>query len=135
MNWPGFALGLRMIRLLALLTLATVRVLPLAGFFGFLVVLLLRPFPLAGVAFRRGDFGLLRGARRTARTAGFAAFPERGFFVFIPGSDPVVGYRILSDAVHNTAAGWGVQRESALAHVRASTVDTLATRAKTLKRV
>jgi hypothetical protein len=47
---------------------------------------------------------LLRVTRRIARTAGFTAFPERGFFVFIPGCYPFGGYRILSDVSYITAA-------------------------------
>lgn len=110
----AFALGFRTTRLLTFFTLAVARGLRLADSFGFVVVLRLRTFRLAGLAFRRGAFGLLRGTRRTACAAGFAAFPERGFFVFIPGSDPVGGYRILSDAAYNTAAACGVQCEFAL---------------------
>ena len=114
-NGRSFTLGFRMTRFLVVFALAAVLVLPRAGSFGFFGVLPLPPLALAGLGFRRGVFGFVRAARRTVRAAGFTAFPERGFFVFIPGNDPFGGCRILSDAPNITAAAWPLQREFALA--------------------
>jgi hypothetical protein len=93
----AFALGFRTTRFLAGLAWVAVLVLALVGILDFLVVLLLRAFSLAGLAFRRGVFGLLRVTRGTVRAAVFTAFARRGLFVLIPGSDPCGGSRIHSD--------------------------------------
>jgi hypothetical protein len=108
---------LLMTRFLTVLVLAATLGLPLAGVFGFLVVLLLRPFPLAGLVLRRGIFDSLRFTRRTGRAAAFTASPARGLFVLIPSSDPCDGSRILSDVTHNTATAMGVQCEFPPAHL------------------
>ena len=104
-----------MTRLLTPVDLVTARVLPLARDAGLFVPLLLARFVLAGLAFRRAVLGFLRIARRTVRVAGFAVFPERGFFRFIPGSDPFGGCRILSDTLETTRPARAVQWESPLA--------------------
>ena len=106
------SLGLRTTRLLTDFTLAAVLVLGLAGSLGFFVVSLSPSLGSAGMGFRRRVFGMLRVTRRIVRAAGLTAFPERGFFVFIPGCYPFGGYRILSDASYFTAAARAAQRET-----------------------
>lgn len=64
---------------------------------------------LAGWAFRRTVLAFLRVVRRTVRAAGLATFPERAFFVFIPGCDPFGGCRILSDVPETTGPARLVQ--------------------------
>ena len=105
-------MGLRTTRLLTDFTLAAVLVLGRVGSLSRLVVLLLRSSSSAGMGFWRRVFGLLRVTRPIVRAAGFTAFPERGFFVFIPGCYPFGGYRILSDASYITAAARQAQRET-----------------------
>ena len=105
-------LGLRTTRLLTDFTLAAVLALGRAGSLSRFVVLLLPSSSSAGMGFLRRVFGLLRVTRRIARAVGFKAFPERAFFVFIPGCYPFGGYRILSDAPYTTAAARQVQRET-----------------------
>ena len=70
-----FTLGFR-ITLPSVFVLTAALVLRRTSRFGFFVVLRLAPSALAGLAFRRGVFGLLRVTRRTVRAAGFAAFPS-----------------------------------------------------------
>ena len=106
------SLGFRMSRLLTGFTLAAVLVLGRTGSLGFFVVSLSPSLGSAGMGFRRRVFGMLRVTRRIVRAAGFTAFPERGFFVFIPGCYPFGGYRILSDASYFTAAARAAQRET-----------------------
>jgi hypothetical protein len=106
------SLDFRMPRLLTSFTLAAVLVLGRTGSLGSFVVLLLPSLGSAGMGFRRRVFGMLRVTRRIDRAAGFTAFPERGFFVFIPGCYPFGGYRILSDASYFTAAARAAQRET-----------------------
>lgn len=93
-----------MTRFLAAFALVTIRVLPRAGSLSFFRILPLPPLALAGLGFGRGAFGFVRATRRIVRAAGFTAFPERDFFVFIPGGDPFGGCPILSDAPDITAA-------------------------------
>ena len=106
------SLGFRMSHLLTGFTLAAVLVLGRTGSLGFFVVSLSPSLGSAGMGFRRRVFGMLRVTRRIVRAAGLTAFPERGFFVFIPGCYPFGGYRILSDASYFTAAARAAQRET-----------------------
>jgi len=99
-----------MTRFLTAFDLAAGLGLRLVSVAGFLAVLLLARFALAGLALRV-VFDFLRVTRRTARTASFTAFAERGFFFFIPGNDPFGGRRILSDALKIRGATRAVQRE------------------------
>ena len=114
----ALVLGFRMTRSLTALVLTAVFVLTAALVLrltirlGLLGVLRLARLTLAGLGLRRGALGLLRAARRTVRAAGFAAFPERGFFVLIPGCDPFGRRRILSDVPYITVAARAVQRET-----------------------
>src|ERR1017187_6801896 len=114
MMGEAFALGFRMTCFLTAFVLTDTLVLRLTTRFGFFGVLRLAPLALARPGLRRGTFGFVRTTRRTVRAAGFTAFPERGFLVFIPGYDPFGRRRILSDVPYTTAAAWMVQREFAL---------------------
>ena len=77
-----------MTRFLTLLVLVAALVLRPVSVAGRFARLRLARLTLAGGALRRVVLGCLRVARRTVRAAGLATFPERGFFVFIPGCDP-----------------------------------------------
>jgi hypothetical protein len=103
--------------LLTLLTFAAALLLRLVGVFGFLVVLRVEVFRLAGVALRRAAGAAFRVARGTVRLAAFTALAVRALFVLIPGSDLVSGSRILSDACHITGLGRLPQCETALARL------------------
>jgi len=111
----AFTVTFRMTRLLTPVDLVPARVFTLARVAGLFAPLLLARFVLAGLALGRAILGLPRIARRTVRVAAFAVFPERGFFRFIPGSDPFGGCRILSDTLETTRPARAVQRESPLA--------------------
>jgi len=100
-----------MTRLTTLLVLAATLVLRLVRVVDLFVPWVLARFALSGLALRRRVLGFRLVTRRTVRAADFTAFPERDFFVFIPGSDPSGGCRILSDAPNTTAAAEPLQRE------------------------
>ena len=91
----AFALGFGMTRFLTVFALTAALVLRLTISAGFFAVLRLARLTLTGLGLWRGAFGFVGAARRTVRAAGFTAFPERGFFVLIPGCDPFSRRRIL----------------------------------------
>jgi len=84
----GLLRSLRVTGFRVLLGLAVALALRLMGLAGFFRRLLVARFARAGLALRRVISRLFRVAPTRVRPAGFAAVAERGFFVFIQGSDP-----------------------------------------------